>query len=493
VRDDTIVRTVFEYHGMQSVNVSAGRGDNGLEVFGILGTPAGVPVTLTDASTTSQVEFFAGPPLDFIRGPLTIHGRAANLDVLLVDDADNPNPQTYTVTANTVSRMGMAQITYDNLIQMSLYTSNTGALATVNVQSTPAGAFTEIQLLTGGDQATVNAPSVQGSLDIHSYGAVPVAVAVDDSSDGTPRTATFSTDPTYRYLLNGLAPGQIFLNVDPGSSMQIKGGSGGNTFNVQSGLSGTALTLTGGSGSNTLVGSNAGNSWEVTGADTGVLSGSAYPSPVSFIQVGNLTAGSGGDYFLVDDQATLSGNLTGGGSDTLDYSPYSTSVLVDLQTGVATGVGGSVSGITTVLGGNGNGTQAFNLLIGNGGDTLIGGFGRSNILVAGGSASTLTGGDSNDLLIGGTTVYDTDPALTAWQQIAAYWAGTDGNTDDYATRVANLMSGNGVPLLDASTVTGNGGGNTMTGNGALALIYSDGNNDNITGFDPNSIVVPITP
>jgi hypothetical protein len=47
-------------------------------------------------------------------------------------------------------------------------------------------------------------------------------------------------------------------------------------------------------------------------------------------------------------------------------------------------------------------------------------------------------------------------------------------------------------LLDATTVTGNNGGNTMNGNGALALIYSDGQ-DMITGFDPNSIVVPITP
>jgi hypothetical protein len=36
------------------------------------------------------------------------------------------------------------------------------------------------------------------------------------------------------------------------------------------------------------------------------------------------------------------------------------------------------------------------------------------------------------------------------------------------------------------------GGNTMFGNGALALIYTDGN-DTITGFDPNSRTVPITP
>jgi hypothetical protein len=30
--------------------------------------------------------------------------------------------------------------------------------------------------------------------------------------------------------------------------------------------------------------------------------------------------------------------------------------------------------------------------------------------------------------------------------------------------VANLLSGNGVPLLDATMVFNNGGGNTLTGN-----------------------------
>jgi hypothetical protein len=50
-----------------------------------------------------------------------------------------------------------------------------------------------------------------------------------------------------------------------------------------------------------------------------------------------------------------------------------------------------------------------------------------------------------------------------------YWAGSD----DYATRVANLTSGNGVPLLDATTVTSNGGGNTLTCGSGLDLFYGN--------------------
>jgi len=241
-----------------------------------------------------------------------------------------------------------------------------------------------------------------------------------------PRAATFATDPTFRYVLNGLAASPIYLNVGPGSSMQVLGGSGGNSFNVQGLLPGTTMSLDGGSGTNTL-----------------------------------------------------------------DYTGFTGSVVVDLQTGVATGFS-SIANIENVTGAGGGGDQGFyNLLIGNGGNVLTGGFGRRNILVAGGSASTLNAGDGEDLLIGGTTMYDNDPndpGLLNWQQIAAYWAGTD----DFFTRVANLTTGNGVPLLDATTVTGNGGGNTLNGNGNLALIYTDGM-DNISGFDPNSPIIPITP
>jgi hypothetical protein len=82
--------------------------------------------------------------------------------------------------------------------------------------------------------------------------------------------------------------------------------------------------------------------------------------------------------------------------------------------------------------------------------------------------------------------------LANWQAIAALWT----DADPFATRAANLLSGSGVPILDPTagtgTVFGNGGGNTLTGNGALALIFTDGF-DAISGFDPNAQQVTITP
>jgi hypothetical protein len=143
--------------------------------------------------------------------------------------------------------------------------------------------------------------------------------------------------------------------------------------------------------------------------------------------------------------------------------------------------GGERRLIQNVIGGTGGAAGTYNLLIGNGGNVLTGGTGRRNILVAGGTASTLNAGDQEDLLIDGSTMYDTDPAMAAWSQIAAEWAGSDG----FWSRYSALRTGNGVPLLDPSTVSANGGGNTLNGLGALAWIFTGGM-DTISNFDPGS-------
>jgi sugar lactone lactonase YvrE len=259
---------------------------------------------------------------------------------------------------------------------------------------------------------------------------------VNDAGDATAQTWTV-TDNTITW-------GGPTLRYADLAALSVEGGSGGNTFNIAT-TSATAATLVG---------------------------------------------GSGGDTFRFADGASLGGSIVGGAAATLDYSAYTTSVVVDLQTGLATGVGGAIGGILTVIGGSGTPASSgvYNLLIGSGGNTLQGGTGRRNILVAGGSASTLAAGDGEDLLIAGSTAYDTDPALTNWLAIANYWAGSD----PFATRAANLASGAGVPLLDPTVVTGNGGGNVLTGRGGLGLIFTDGL-DTISGFDPNSQQVAINP
>jgi hypothetical protein len=124
------------------------------------------------------------------------------------------------------------------------------------------------------------------------------------------------------------------------------------------------------------------------------------------------------------------------------------------------------------VGGTGGGAGVYNILVGNGGNVLTGGDGRRNLLIAGATPSTLIGGNDDDILIGGTTNYDQESDQHSLRAIMDYWSTT---ADLYDTRVANLLSGTGVPLLDATIVTSNNGGNTLTGHhggaGELNLYY----------------------
>jgi hypothetical protein len=80
------------------------------------------------------------------------------------------------------------------------------------------------------------------------------------------------------------------------------------------------------------------------------------------------------------------------------------------------------------------------------------------------SAATLIGGDADDILIAGTTSWDTNPNWkTAFASIMAEWARTDLGFDDRVQHIQNGGGLNGSYVLDGSTVSNNGGGNTLLG------------------------------
>jgi hypothetical protein len=449
-----------------------------------------VTVNLGDGTETVNLSPQA-QTLSNLAGAVTINGGSGSDTLNLFDQGSN-SATNYTVTSSTVAGSGLATVTYQSLAALALNTSN--GTDTITVQNTSAGTTVAVNGGSGTNtlvgSAVANTWTIAGSnagtLSSASI-AGPVSFTAVQNLTGGSGNDTFTFCDGAGITGNIAGGGSYALDYSAYTSdvtvdLQAATATGvGGTIN---GL----MSLTGGGGNNTLVAADTPDIWNLTGSNTGTVSGA---STVAFTGFQNLLGGAGGNTFVFSDGAGISGNLDGGSSGgSLDYSAYSSSVLVDLQTGFATGVGGSVSAITTVIGGSAapaaNGV--YNLLIGAGGDTLTGGMGRRNILVAGASASTLNAGDGEDLLIAGSTAYDTEAGLNDWQLIAAYWSGSD----DYATRVANLTTGTDVPLLDASIVTGNGGGNTLNGNGALALFYTDGL-DTINGFDPGSQPVTITP
>jgi Ca2+-binding RTX toxin-like protein len=367
--------------------------------------------------------------------------------------------------------------------QVVLYTGS--GLDHINVQA--VAAVTSESLVIGtGDTMTVGSVAPQrggtlanilGPLRVESYAGQTGSVVVDDSGDATSHPlASLQTDAN-GFNLTGLAPAPIYFPLTPLSSVQIRGGTGDDTFTVANVLPASGITIDGGGGTNTLIGPSTASPWEISGLDRGSL------GQVSFVSFANLVGGPGVDSFQFGPSGQLSGTIDGaGGGDWLDYSLVRKAVTVNLTTGAATGVGGGVANIQNVRGGpRGNtltGNALGNILVGGAGaDVLSGGSGRS-VLIGGGGNDTITGGADDDISIGGTTDFDSrDDAL---QSILMEWQRTDRG---YVQRIADLANGGGWnggnELIFGTTVHDDGGSDVLTGGLGLDWFFK-GQSDRIT-------------
>ena len=188
----------------------------------------------------------------------------------------------------------------------------------------------------------------------------------------------------------------------------LLGNTGDDTFTLSGGsISGS---ISGGGGNDTLIGDAINNSWNVSGADSGSVSGVA-----AFSAIANLTGNSSDDSFIFADGSSISGVVNGAsGSDSVDQSAQSGTVSISL----------SSSSYVSIEGFTGNGANSS--LIGADVDTnwrvtgtdsgiagvinfvnfanLSGGSAADNFALAGGNISgTITGGGGADELVGDNT------------------------------------------------------------------------------------------
>ena len=243
-----------------------------------------------------------------------------------------------------------------------------------------------------------------------------------------------------------------------GPKIDIGTGAGDDSFTIDLSLgalpSGKSLLYNGGGGSNTLIGPSpnptATTTWDIRAANAGAIPAAA----VSFLNVENLTGGSGQNVFHFATGGRVAGAIDGGAAadNWLDFSADANSVVVNLATGAASLAGGGVTGINNVLGSavGGDtitGDAAGNVLVGHGKhNTISAGSGRS-VLIGGAGVNTLTGGAGDDLLINGRTSYDANIAilesiLTTWQSTA----------ETYAQRIAALQAAGPDQLQVGKTV-----------------------------------------
>jgi filamentous hemagglutinin family protein len=168
------------------------------------------------------------------------------------------------------------------------------------------------------------------------------------------------------------------FSINAPMSGAINGGSGNDIFYL--GLNGFAAGgIHGAAGDNTLVGANNSN-FAITGSNVGNVDNGIQNN---FTGIQNITGSGSSNQFTFADGATISGNLNGSGTDTLNISAYTSPVSVSIS-GASTLVGGVVSGVTQFIGTDSTSATHYS--------TIIGSTGSSNVWSISGLNNTTLGG-----------------------------------------------------------------------------------------------------
>lgn len=145
---------VVNYANVQTLNVN---GSSGGDIWYIYGTAAGTNANLNSGAVAgaSADEFEIGADSNALLGPLALHVQSGTNSYMVYYDYQNAAAQAYTLTAGTVSRSGLALVTYDSLAEVILYAASIGG-NTINVPSLAAGVFDNLATA-DGDTVTIGA------------------------------------------------------------------------------------------------------------------------------------------------------------------------------------------------------------------------------------------------------------------------------------------------------------------------------------------------
>jgi len=276
---------------------------------------------------------------------------------------------------------------------------------------------------TGGNTFTVGAWTGNGSLTDSASAKDTVAAS---------KSAGYTLTDTSLSSTDGMA-----LGLSGITTANLAATSNGKTFTINGWTGGGSLSDT----ANGIV--TASKSAGFTLTDAALTSTDGMTLGLSGFKTANLTttAASGSPSYIVDSSAfTGVTNLTAGGTVN--------AVLF----------GGSANGSTLSATGSGN-----NILIGGSGkDTLTDTGTGYNILIGGAGVDTLTGNGS-DILISGTTNYDSNTSanIAALDAVLAEWS----SSDSCSTRINNIMNGVGpgnTDALNSSTCQSDGKPNTVS-------------------------------
>jgi Ca2+-binding RTX toxin-like protein len=428
---------------------------------------AGSPITLNinsgGGNDTITISSLAGSADVMIN----VNGGEGN-DNLAYDDRSDNTSRNIVVTNNQVSIAQAASVGYAQVEGLTVYAGqnrdtievrSTSAVTPLAIRNPLAPSSSITDTVTIGNAGSTRA--ISGTVDVGNQAGF-TRLVIDDSADPTGRTIGITDG-----AVTGIAPATISYSLlNQIQRVTVKGGNGGNRFNISS---------------------------------------------TSQVIPKLLASGSGTDTFVFADKATLTGAGAidgGGGSDTLDYSAYTTSVEVDAGSATGTGFPNGVSNLESAIGGSGADT-----LFGKDGVNAILKGGPGNDLLQGGSGNdTLVGGPGNDMIKGGAgddqaiwndgdgnDIFDGGPGAN--DRAIVNGSATAGDTFAIGlldNRVAVARSSPASTTLSISTteqlvVNGSGGSDTITTSAKLAGVIAltlngDAGDDTLRGGDGADIL-----
>ncbi len=371
------VTTSYEMFAVQSdllpgVLFSATGGDMTLGVqlysgkyddkFYVTRTLPSVPVTIGTGDGDDEVKVGSAVPhaaghLGFIRGPLNVDTGAGSNRLFLYDNSSASGNANVVVNGNKI--IGFAGPADDVLIQHAISSDLTVELHGSNLIADTfrlIQPFAQVNIFgNGGDDIVRVNSAIRAVKVVAGVGNDTVELGTSfNTMDPISTQVTFFggagfdkmnvTDAQSAAAQNYVMGLNSFYR-DGGASMTFDssleqfnfvGSAFNDTVTVQAmPNSVTQANLSGhNGGADKLVGPNLTNLWQITGSNAGTLN-----STINFSKFQMLEGGFAADTFRLSESFGVTGSIDGGGGiDSLDFSPYTTEVFVNVESKSATKV-----------------------------------------------------------------------------------------------------------------------------------------------------------
>jgi hypothetical protein len=519
--------TIAYGSGISALTINSGiSGVSAGVTFNINNTQTGTITTFNGGANQNTYNLSSASQsngLNNLTGAVVVHGGANLLDIVNLIDSDANFNDTYAVTDTTVTRTNFGGLTYGNIHSLTLDAENTlgtNGNNTITINGTASNVTTTILGQGGADTITVNGTGSSGSLAITTGStpgntinivacSSPVSVNMNatatvnigstggsgsmtgikaavsllnppdfytlnfhDENDTTAQNWTLNDDDGNNTANIGLSSGAL-ISYRPGdlatntTSLNINGGSGGNTFNVNETAFNLTTTLNTGTGADTTnVLAMANNTLNINGQDdTDTLNLGNNGSAQGLAGTINVT--NNGDFTAVnvnDSQDSTARTIAISDDGTTEtVTGIAPAILHLLDTDVSAlnldgGTGGNTFTVNNISAGfvntlnTGSGNDIVNVIAAPGGELNINGQGGADTVTLGSNSSlqalfgTINIGNS-----GGNTTLNLDNSADTTARATSIFD-ADGSTTIFGLSNATFSySDTGVGTVNLST------------------------------------------